>query len=215
MAHNRFAGIVLILLGVWFLLPLVSDVELPIREWWPLFLVGIGLASALAGNVRGGLVVIAVGAAFLLFYLDILGPDVASLWPVALIAVGVALLFGRRRTGSDGAPTADDEINLASLFSESNRTAASDRFRGGNVSATFGSAELDLRNADAADGAATVNASVLFGSIRLRVPPDWAVDVRSSATFGSIESQRTEPSEPRATLTVTGSCLFGEILITS
>ena len=215
MAQNRFAGIVLILLGVWFLLPLVSDVELPIREWWPLFLVGIGLASALAGNVRGGLVLIAVGAAFLLFYLDILGPDVASFWPVALIAVGVAMIFGHRRTGSAGAPTAADEINVASLFSESSQTATSDRFRGGHVSATFGTAELDLRNAVAADGEATMNASVLFGSIRLRVPPDWAVDVRSSATFGSIESKRTEPPEPRATLTVAGSCLFGDILITS
>ena len=215
MANNRFAGIVLILLGAWFLLPLVSDVELPIREWWPVFLVGIGIASALSGNVRGGLVVIAVGVGFLLFYLDVLGPEVASYWPVALIVVGVAMLFGYRGFGVRRVSTHDDEINVASLFSESNRTAASDRFRGGTVSATFGSAEVDLRNAEAADGAATVNVSVLFGSITLRVPPDWAVDVRSSATFGSIESQRSEPSEPRATLTVTGSCLFGGIVIAS
>lgn len=215
MANNRFAGIVLILLGAWFLLPLVSDVNLPIREWWPLFLVGIGLASALSGNVRGGLVVIAVGAGFLLFYLDILGSEVASYWPVVLIAVGVAMLFRRQRGGSHGTPAHDDEINVASLFSESNRTAASDRFRGGNVSATFGSAEVDLRNAEAADGTATVNVNALFGSITLRIPPDWAVDVRSSATFGSIESERAEPAEPRATLTVTGSCLFGGIVITS
>ena len=215
MANNRFAGIVLILLGAWFLLPVVSDVELPIGEWWPLFLVGIGLASVLSGNVRGGLVVIAVGAAFLLFYLDILGSEVASYWPVVLIAIGLLMLFRHRRAGSRGTPTADDEINVASLFSESSPAAASDRFRGGNVSATFGSAELDLRNAEAADGAAAVNASVLFGQVTLRVPPDWAVDVRSSATFGSIESERTEPAEPRATLTVTGSCLFGGIVITS
>ena len=125
------------------------------------------------------------------------------------------MLFGYRGFGTNRASTDDEEINVASLFSENNRTAASDRFRGGNVSATFGSAEIDLRNAEAADGAATVNASVLLGSVRLRVPSDWAVDVRSSATFGSIESQRSEPSEPRATLTVTGSCLFGGIVITS
>ena len=215
MANDRYAGIALILVGGWFLLPLVSDVELPIREWWPLILVGIGVASALSGNVRGGLVVIAVGVGFLLFYLDVLGPEVASYWPVALIAVGVAMLFGYRGFGTNRASADDEEINVASLFSENNRTAASDRFRGGNVSATFGSAEIDLRNAEAADGAATVNASVLSGSVRLRVPSDWAVDVRSSATWGSIESQRSEPSEPRATLTVTGSCLFGGIVITS
>ena len=31
MANDRYAGIALILVGGWFLLPLVSDVELPIR----------------------------------------------------------------------------------------------------------------------------------------------------------------------------------------
>lgn len=163
MANNRFAGIALILLGAWFLLPVVGDLDLPLGEWWPLLLVGIGLASVLSGSVRGGLVVIAVGAAFLPFSLDVLGSDVASYWPVALIAVGVVLLF-RRRGGGDGGRTYDDELNVASLFSESSQAAASDRFRGGNVSATFRSAELDLRNAEAADGAATVNASAVTGS---------------------------------------------------
>ena len=214
MADNRFVGIALILLGLWFLLPLVSGVELPLAQWWPLFLVAAGLTAAFSGNWRGGVTVIAVGAAFLLSHLGILSFDASSLWPAALIVIGAAIIVGYRRSGGT-VPDAGDALNVASLFSSSNQVRGGEHFRGGNVSATFGSAEIDLRAAAVVDGVAAVNASVLFGRIDLRVPADWAVDVRSSATFGSIESRRAEPSEPRARLTVTGSCLFGAILITS
>ena len=215
MANDRFVGVALILLGVLFLAPRVSELELPLEQWWPLFLVVIGLASASSGNLRGGVAVIAVGAAFLLYNLDIVEFDVSSLWPVALIAIGAAMIFGYWRSGGDRVTEAGDEFNVASLFSESSQSSTSEHFRGGNVSATFGSADIDLRSAAPVDGAASVNASVLFGRVTLRVPPDWAVEVRSSATFGSIESRRAEPAEPRARLTLTGSCLFGGILITS
>ena len=215
MANNKSVGIALIVLGALFLVPLVSSVELPLRQWWPLFLAVPGLSTALSGNWRGGLAVIAVAAALLLYNLGTLGLDGSSLWPVALIVIGAAIIFGYWRFGADGAPEAGDELNVDCLFSSSNQVAASQHFRGGNVSATFGNADIDLRAAAPVDGVAAVNASALFGQINLRVPPDWAVDVRSSATFGSIESRRAEPSDPRARLTVTGSCLFGGILITS
>ena len=209
MANHRFVGIALILLGVLFLLPRVSSVDLPLDQWWPLFLAIAGLATALNGNLWGGLIAIAVAAAFLVDNLGIVRLDASSLWPVALIAIGAAIIFGYWRVGTG------DGLNVASLFSRSNQIAAGDHFRGSNVSATFGNAELDLRAATVVDGVAAVNATALFGRIDLRIPSDWAVDVRSSATFGSIQSRRAEPSDPRARLTVTGSCLFGEIVITS
>ena len=133
----------------------------------------------------------------------------------ALIAIGVAVVFGGWSYSTSKVADAADDLNVASLFSESNQSVAGDGFRGGQVSATFGSAEIDLRAAEVTGGAATIHASALFGSINLRVPADWAVDVRSSAIFGSIETKRPEPSEPKVRLTVTGSCLFGEIEVTS
>ena len=122
--------------------------------------------------------------------LGVLKIDFSSLWPIALIVMGVAISLGRWSFGARSVSDAGEELNAASLFSGSNQFAGSKGFRGGNVSATF-------------------------GSINLRVPPDWAVDIRASAMFGSIETKRPEPSEPMAKLTVTGSCLFGGIQITS
>ena len=111
MANDRFVGIALILLGVLFLLPRVSSVELPLDQWWPLFLAIAGLATALNGNLWGGLIAIAVAAAFLVDNLGIVRLDASSLWPLALIAIGAAIIFGYWRVGTG------DGLNVASLFS--------------------------------------------------------------------------------------------------
>ena len=215
MHNNRFAGIALIVLGAVFLLPQITGVGFPLWQWWPLLPMAAGLVSLSDGNRRGGLILIAIFSVFLLHNLGVLNIDFSSLWPIALIVMGVAISLGRWSFGARSVSDAGEELNAASLFSGSNQFAGGKGFRGGNVSATFGSADIDLRAADLVEGVASVNASALFGSINLRVPPDWAVDIRASAMFGSIETKRPEPSEPMAKLTVTGSCLFGGIQITS
>lgn len=212
-AGARSVGIALILLGAWFLLPAVSGIELPLEQWWPLFLVAIALSITLRGNWQHGFAVGAIGGVFLLHNLDILEVDGAVLWPVVLIAAGAVMLIGRRRAGAAGGAAAGDDIDVASLFSSSNHVVTSKEFHGGNVSATFGGAEIDLRAAALDGGAATIHANAMFGGIEIRVPPGWAVDVRSSAAFGSVESRRPEPSDPEARLTVTGLCLFGGIVV--
>ena len=215
MTSERLVGIALIVLGAMFLLPLVSGIELPLRQWWPLVPMAAGLVSIVNGNWKGGLIVVAVFLLFLLHSLDVLDVDFSSLWPVALIAIGAVLLLGRGRFGAGRASDAAEELKVDSVFSGSNHSVAGEGFRGGNVSATFGSADIDLRSAEVVEGAATIQANAFFGSINLRVPLDWAVDLRSSAVFGSIEAKRPEPVEPRARLVVTGTCWFGEIEITS
>ena len=217
-SNNRLVGLVLIVLGVLFLLPLVSGFEFSFGDWWPLFLIFIGFGSISRGSRTGGLIVVAVGAVFLLNNLGVWNIDLWMRWPVALIAIGVSILFGHSRSRSVGAgeaPAAGDELNVSSFFSGSNRSIASQQFRGGSVSTTFGGAEIDLRGAAIAGDAATININATFGGVELHIPHDWAVDVRVSATFGGVETKRTEPADPRATLTVTGSCLFGGIEITS
>ena len=217
MSNNRFVGVAFIVLGVLFLLPLVTGFEFSFGKWWPLFLILIGVGSISKGSTRGGLIVIAVGVVFLLSNLDILSVSFWLLWPVALIAIGVAILRGqsRSRNAAGDAPPAGDDLNVSALFSGSNQRIDSQRFNGGNVSVTFGGAEIDLRGAAMDEGAATVNVNAVFGGVKLQVPPDWAVNVRADSTFGGVEKKRPDPAEPKATLTVTGSCLFGGIEITS
>ncbi|MXW29342.1 MAG: hypothetical protein F4X54_03450 [Chloroflexi bacterium] len=218
-SNNRLVGVGFIVLGVLFLLPLVTSFEFSFGDWWPLFLILVGLGSLSKGNRKGGLIVIAIGVVFLLNSLGILSVTFWLLWPLALIAVGVAILFGHSRSRAaveaSDAPPAGDDLAVSAVFSGSEQRIDSQRFNGGNVSVTFGGAEIDLRGAVIDGDAATVNVNAVFGGVKLQVPPDWAVHVRADSTFGGVEKKRPDPAEPKATLTVTGSCLFGGIEITS
>ena len=97
-----------------------------------------------------------------------------------------------------------------SLARSSGRSSAG---RSGKVSATFGSAEIDLRGAALAGGGATLHVEAVFGSAELLAPADWAVNVQASELFGSVEVKRQEPALPAGTLTLTGSCTFGSITV--
>ncbi len=215
MHGQKFAGVVLVILGSVFLLTYLTGGEFNLGQWWPLLPIAAGVASLASGNWKGGLIVIAFFTAFQLHNLGLLDLDFSALWPVLIIVIGLALLFGRRPFAGIPSVNVGEMLNVSSIFSGSSQNATGKGFTGGNVSATFGSAEVDLTSADIVDGIATINASVLFGSVSLRVPRDWAVDIQSSVMFGSIETKRPEPSEPKARLVVTGSCWFGEIQVTS
>ena len=93
-SNNRFVGFAFIVLGVLFLLPLVTDFDFSFGAWWPLFLLPVGVGSLAKGSMTGGLIVIAVSIVLLLNNLDILNINFWVLWPVALIAIGASILFG-------------------------------------------------------------------------------------------------------------------------
>ena len=215
MFGRKYAGAVLVILGGVFLLGNLTGLDLSPWKWWPALLIAAGLLSISKGNWKGGLIVVGLFSAILLSNLGAWSIDFSVLWPVLLIALGAAIFLGGRGASQPENVGASQKLNVDSIFSESNQSATGKGFTGGDVSATFGSAEVDLTSADIVDGSATVNASVLCGSITLRVPRDWAVDIQSSVMFGSIETKRTEPEEPKARLVVTGSCWFGEIQVTS
>ena len=210
-AANRLVGLSLVVLGIWFLLPLVSGFEFPIGQWWPILLSVVGLGTFASGNRRAGILV--VGASVLLLLSTLGAFPLGALWPLALIACGAAIALRRLPFGSGKAPQAGDGLRVSCLFASGNRRVDSQQFQGGVVSVAFGTAAIDLSDT-ALDGDATVDISALFGSVVLRVPPDWSVDVRTFSAFGDIEVHRATPLAPRGTLTLTGSCLFGEVRVT-
>jgi signal transduction histidine kinase len=66
------------------------------------------------------------------------------------------------------------------------------------VHVAFGSAELDLREAELGPGLTTIDVSVKFGSIEITVPPDLAVEVNVSTVAGSCEDMRRAAPVPPA-----------------
>ncbi len=80
--------------------------------------------------------------------------------------------------------------------------------------AVFGSAKLDLREANLAPGVTELRVRCVFGSLELIVPPQLAVESDATAVFGSFEELHRSPHEPdptRPILRITGLTVFGSV----
>ena len=163
-------------------------------------------------------------------------------WPALIVLVGLAILLGRPRqrprrrrnnrlADADAEPEGNrnpsgnfpggpgsgsgDSWHSTNVFSGGEERIASREFRGGEVTAIFGGTKLDLRDANLADGAATLEATVCCGGIELRVPRNWRVNLQTTTLLGGTENNRPQPAPAEATgeLTVSGTVVLGGIQV--
>ena len=178
----------------------------------------------------GPLFLITIAAAVQLLVLDVISGDtLGNLWLLLVIMVGVSLLVGRARgrrlpgvrrrarpiahvTGGE----TEDRLDLTSVFSGVSRRVTAPSFRGGQVTAVFGGAEIDLRGATVEDRPATLDVTVVFGAVELKVPRGWRVDIDATVLLAESEDERKDAApgaEGPPDLVVTGLVLFGAIEI--
>ena len=92
------------------------------------------------------------------------------------------------------------------------RKVSSQEFRGGDVTAIMGGAEIDLRQARLAGGEAVVEVLVMWGGVDFFVPPDWKVTVEAVPFMGGIEdTTRLSPGEVRGHLVIRGLVVMGGV----
>lgn len=222
-------GLVLLAAGALLLLENLAGWQVPWGRWWPVILIVVGISKLVQRNASRwvGAVITAVGVLFLLDTLDIWGFRIGNIWrfwPVILLIVGVKILLGGRRARSRRSSrkrsTGDsnaDELNITCLFGGTEQRVTGSGFSGGQATAVFGGANIDLRDAVLAEGGATIDITAVFGGATLRVPDNWAVDMRTTNLLGGVEDKRARPSHEAAggRLTITGLCLFGGITLES
>ena len=238
-------GVVLVFIGALFLLVNFTNFTIGFGTWWPAILIVAGLLDLLFNRRRWfrGAGTLIIGALFFMDTLDVWDVPWQFLWPVPILIVGLSIILGatrgrpRRATALGGGATDADPgamdagrgaaapatdaadaaggIDVNATFGERTQAVSGENFPGGRINAVFGSAQVDLTQAGLANGEATINASAVFGSVVIRVPADWAVDLRAGATMGEVADKRPNPTpdSPKATLTVTGSVTFGSIEI--
>ena len=90
-------GVLLVGLGVMFLLQNFGMVDAgQVGDWWPIILIGFGIASVIApkdpGDAATGVVVAALGAFFLLRNFDVIQWRFQDIWPAFLVLAGVSLI---------------------------------------------------------------------------------------------------------------------------
>ncbi|MBC6445884.1 LiaF transmembrane domain-containing protein [Actinokineospora xionganensis] len=204
-------GLVLLVLGTFLALDAldVLDAGTTIDRWWPAALSGLGVVAMITqGRVSlGPAVVTGLGLILLADTNDWADEDLIG--PALLITIGIVVLASvvRNRT--------HDHLSRApvALFGEAKTTDHGEHFDHSTVSAVFGGATLDLRDAHI-DRSATVDAFALFGGVDVLVPKGWRVSVGGLPIFGGYEDKtRGNGSLPADAplLKVNATAIFGAV----
>jgi len=90
-------------------------------------------------------------------------------------------------------------------------------FRGGEVRTLFGEVKIDLRHTGIAsrEEPVTVDATAVFGAVKIRVPDGWRVNVSGMGVLGAYEDKTIPPSQTAGAplLIITGLSMFGSVEI--
>lgn len=190
--------------------------------FFPLALLALGLALLVQGSIGAifGVALLILSAIGVIDRLDAvqsfrLGDAIV---PMLLILLGGSLLwrsFGGRWTFSES--KRGDTVRSVAVMAGHELRSDSSAFRGGSLTAVMGSCELDLTGATPAPEGAELDLVAVWGSIEIRVPPDWTVASHVVPLMAAFEDSR-ELSQGTAggpRLTLHGVALMGGIELTT
>ena len=224
-------GIMLIIVGG---LLFASKAGLLIPRWifsWPMILIAVGFAVGVSQRFKGTgwIWPMAIGAFFLA---ERAFPNFFPrefFWPVFMVVAGLVLVLGPRRWNTDKAArvaaatlegdpvpgTMTDRLDESTVFGTVRKFVISKTFRGGEVSTVFGSAEINLLQADF-DTPPKLELNAVFGSIRLIVPSHWQLKMENNAVLGGVEDKRPQHSiYSDKIMYLEANAVFGGIQITT
>ena len=185
-------GLVLVTLGVFGILDAAGtlDSSEAIDRWWPVAIIGLGLIGMFIERriALGPGIVVVVGLLILADQQEWTDEDLFG--PVLLIAIGLVVLSGLWSRRVDG----EHRESSVAMFGGTKIKDRSEHFTHANVSAIFGGATLDLREAHI-DGEASVDALAMFGGVDVLVPKGWRVSVDGTPILGGCEDKTTGDGE--------------------
>lgn len=198
MTGRTFLGLILLIIGGGLVLDRAGlwDFGAVLGTWWPLFIIAIAAIQLITRSAPFGftLILFALGLIFQLSRLGALPAGVWSyLWPAALVLIGIWLVVSRG--GRAGLDVSDDMLSTLVAFGGVNPRVLSQEFQGGSVTAMFGGAQVDLREAKLAPEGATLEVTAAFGGVELAVPADWSLKITGLPLFGAWEDKTKNPAD--------------------
>jgi hypothetical protein len=193
----------------------VLDAGAIIDQWWPVAVIALAVIAAATERrlSLGPAALFVIGVLLLVDQLDLVQVD-AILWPIVAVLAGVWLLLNRTRRGTSREQVAERQ-DVVALLGASESKNRSDHFRHANVSAVFGGATLDMRDAHL-DPGASVDALAVFGGVDVVVPEGWRVSMSGLPIFGGYEDKThgdraLSPDAP--VLKVGATAIFGGVTV--
>lgn len=110
-----------------------------------------------------------------------------------------------------------DSVSIDSIMSGINKRVLTKNFQGGKLTAAFGGIDLDLTQSDFS-GMVTLQVDVIFGGIKLVLPPHWDVRVEVTNIAAGVEDKRAyrqSEVDSDKILVIRGTVFFGGLEIKS
>lgn len=117
------------------------------------------------------------------------GVPFVLLWILIWTGIMVSVQGGRRQR--DDRTDSNDVIQRSAVLGQSQTVSYATDLRRGHLLAVMGECDIDLTHAVVAPGQeADVNVLALMGSIKLKVPHGWVVDIRTVPAIGTVKDYR-------------------------
>ena len=215
---RAFFGLALIVVGFLLILTHFGFMPFNLRAViisWPALLVLIGVVMLFSRqNAIGGWVLILIGGIFLM---PRILPNYFEwhrlFWPVLLLGLGSIIIIREATKHKYIKSGSADFLDIVAIFGGGDRQITSQNFQGGRITAVFGGSKLDLRHARLSPGDNILDLLLIFGGIKLILPPGWDVKLEVTSIFGGFSDKRifsnTDVKEPGKELIIKGIALFG------
>ncbi len=219
---NTLWGIVLVVIGVILTLNAldITNINIFFNGWWTLLIIIPSAIELIAReNKFWSAVWLIIGILLLLACRDILDFDL--LWkltiPVLLILVGINLIFKDKidrkmeKKRKELKEKGQQIEEYCATFGEIKEDFNNQEFNGANVTAVFGSVDLDLRKAVINEDK-FVKTSAIFGGIEILAPENVNIKVKSVPIFGATSNNTGRKfDEKLPTIYVDSFCMFGGV----
>ena len=205
---------------------------------WPSLLIAGGICCLCCRGKRlAGLIMLLLGGFFLLPRLEIdrLYFITQNGWAIALILGGILIIgktiFGRQRSCSEDFRTEFRKemeyesrkhqgkykdmpgyVDRTNIFSGGREYCNSKEFKGGEINSIFGGLELDLSDAQLAEGTHTLEINAVFGGCVLYIPLSWNVRIMPTSVFGQFADNRPKMGfevDEKRMLIIKSNAVFG------
>ena len=219
---NTLWGIVLVIIGVILTLNAldITNINIFFNGWWTLLIIIPSAIELIAReNKFWSAVWLIIGILLLLACRDILDFDL--IWkltiPVLLILVGINLIFKDKidrkmeKKRKELKEKGQQMEEYCATFGEIKEDFNNQEFNGANVTAVFGSVDLDLRKAVISEDK-FVKTSAIFGGIEILTPENVNIKVKSVPIFGATSNKTGRKfDEKLPTIYVDSFCMFGGV----
>jgi len=184
-------------------------------QWWPLVLIGLGLAHIPSRQWISVAVLLFLGLLFLppLPFLPHLHlRAILGIWPLLISAGGVSLIRQAMRPAARDS-TRENSFHTVAIMGGVGRGVASSDFVGGDAVAVMGGCEINLAGAKITKEA-VIDVLAFWGGIEIRVPRGWRIENQALPILGGIVD-KTDQDVPAGapTLIIRGTAIMGGVEI--